>query len=150
MYCVGIFSVPVTGVLGIHKTTDTKPWFMAHEKKCWIDDSITDRWQHPTIKVYASNSVCVNQLLDCWPSARKKSMSLETFQNGIFPMYYHLVLADVIFLGLISIIPWMSSSLCSVRACFGHRSSLLWTGLVSHHLVLKFRIQLSTWCTASE
>jgi hypothetical protein len=34
IYCVGIFGIPVTGVLGIHKATKMKT--VAHGKKRWI------------------------------------------------------------------------------------------------------------------
>jgi hypothetical protein len=37
MYNVGIFSVPMTGVLGIHISTKMKLSFVAQEKKCWTN-----------------------------------------------------------------------------------------------------------------
>jgi hypothetical protein len=33
IYCMGIFGVPVTGILGVHRTTKMKPSFITPEKK---------------------------------------------------------------------------------------------------------------------
>lgn len=43
IYCVAIFSVPVTNVLGIQKTTKMKISLVAKKKTCWVDNSFVDR-----------------------------------------------------------------------------------------------------------
>jgi hypothetical protein len=40
--CVGISGVPVTGILGVHKTTKMNQSFVAHEKKRWLANSVVD------------------------------------------------------------------------------------------------------------
>jgi hypothetical protein len=43
IYCMGIYGVPVMGILGVHKSMNMKPSLVSHEKKHWIDTSFKDR-----------------------------------------------------------------------------------------------------------
>jgi hypothetical protein len=43
MFCVGIFNIPVTNSLGVHRTTEMKSSLITHEKKHWINISVVDR-----------------------------------------------------------------------------------------------------------
>jgi hypothetical protein len=61
MYCVGIFSVPMMGVLGIHKSTKMKLSFVTQEKKCWAHSFIVRQTVASAAKFYVYNRSAGNK-----------------------------------------------------------------------------------------
>jgi hypothetical protein len=61
MYCVGIYSVAVMGVLGIHKSTKMKLSFVAQEKKCWTN--IIRQIVAPKDKSLCVQEICRKEIL---------------------------------------------------------------------------------------
>jgi hypothetical protein len=86
--------------------------------------------------------------INFWITNTLYRSNLRPHKTELFDMPYSYPSWYEHFLGPISILTWMSSSLCSATACFGHHFFLSRMEPVSHPLLNNFRTQVFDGCIA--